>query len=99
VLLFQASKQTAALDRQLTEVLRVFFEMVRCGPLTVMNALEVECGGWTAGQRISLYKELRGSEETRANLDFLRGLLTTTKIPASVLSSLERAQCFTPLAP
>jgi hypothetical protein len=96
LILFDAEKQTRQKDQRLTDILKEFFDMIRCGPQRVLASVENEVGRLNQNQRLVFFESLRGYESAQENLTFLKGLLQSTKISKSILSALDETNRFTP---
>lgn len=57
------------------DILSQFFYMVQLGPQSVMASVEQATGGLTRAQKIELFNELGGQEQSQERLDLLKGLM------------------------
>ena len=57
------------------DVLSQFFYMVQLGPQSVIESVERVTGGLTRHQKIELFHELGGEEQSQERLDLLKGLM------------------------
>lgn len=94
LILFDPAKQTAETHQRLTDILNYFFDLVRSGPQMICAVFQSELGVLTLQQKIQLFAELNAEEETQKNLNFLKSLLQTAKIPQETLDALESKECF-----
>ncbi len=96
LILFDTEKQTPPKDQRLTAILKEFFDMIRCGPQTVLASVEREVGTLNQSQRMEFFENIQGYESAQDNLTFLKNLVQSTKISKSILSVLEETDRFTP---
>ncbi len=57
------------------DILSTFFYMVQLGPQAVIESVDKATGGMTRQQKIELFNELGGEEESQKRLDLLKGLM------------------------
>ena len=57
------------------DILSTFFYMVQLGPQAVIESVDKATGGLTRAQKIELFNELGGEEESQKRLDLLKGLM------------------------
>ena len=96
LVLFNPEKQNIKSNFRLQEILEVFFDMIRCGPQRVLQQLENERGQLSKSERVQFFSEVKATEEAQNSLDFLKGLIQSTKIPRSILERLEAKSRFVP---
>lgn len=91
--LFCESEVTASEQAYILEMMGVFLDMVRVGPVGLLQTLEAELGGLTPSQREEVLQEMKASAETRRKLELLRGLLQKAGAYRT-LAALEARQGF-----
>ena len=57
------------------DILSTFFYMVQLGPQSVIESVEKSMGGLTRQQKIELFNQLGGQEQSQERLDLLKGLM------------------------
>lgn len=97
VLLFRECGAGAAEEDAIVGVLDRFLGMVRCGPQAVVAAVEEELGGLTRAQRIELFTELEGPEQSAIKLALLRSLMEDEST-AGLVGRLDELGGFRPLS-
>jgi hypothetical protein len=96
-LLCAARPLQASVHEELLDVLDPFLQMVRVGPLGVLDAVQRCVGPLAREQRLRLLVDLDGQQHARARLHLLRDLMRRTASADVVVTELERRGCFEPL--
>jgi hypothetical protein len=95
--LFAEAKPEAATLRRIEHALAAMLQMVRVGPLGVLDALE-QTLGLTRAQKLAVFDELGGRAHAQARLDHLRQLATFDDV-LPVVDRLESRGLFQSMSP
>ncbi|PIQ24725.1 hypothetical protein COW36_23400 [bacterium (Candidatus Blackallbacteria) CG17_big_fil_post_rev_8_21_14_2_50_48_46] len=94
--LFEEADLTPSEWAYTLEMMGVFLDMVRIGPVSLMQQFETSLEGLTAAQRETVLLEMGARADTQRKLNLLRGLLQKADAHR-VLAALEAKQGFEPL--
>lgn len=85
-----------ATEREVSEALTSFLNMVRCGPLGVVGAFERGLGDLSKSQKRELLGELKSEEQSAERLELLKGLMRGKD---QLIEQLTKRDCFRPMRP
>ena len=94
--IFDAHQMTQTQQNIILECLITFCEMVRVGPLEVIQAVEEELGGLNKKQKKQLFHEINGFASAQEKLNLLKSLMLQPGMEKTV-QLLEEKHYFTPL--
>lgn len=91
--LFSEVELASCEERYILDVMFIFLNMIRIGPVGLLNTLEVEFGGFTELQRTRILEEMQAKIEIQRQLSLMRKLLQKAGA-VRILASLDARQGF-----
>ena len=90
------SSWTSSTTQKILETLTVFLNMVRCGPLGVVNSFEKVLGDLSRKQKHELLNQLKSEQQSAIRLELLKNLMGEK---SELIHKLKSRDCFRPLRP
>lgn len=93
--LFKEAHLSRSEREYILEMMNHFLGMVQIGPVSVLQILETQFGGWAPGQRAEVLEQMQARQETERKLKLLESFLIKAKAER-ILDRLQRAGAFLP---